>query len=406
MNLIPFLSGCLTRSDNLKDKDKNQQQADKYKGRIKKELLEKSFLSSRVNHLNTTDSQSGRNFRKQMTSQPESLNSLEDYHSSKLLKSTDESADDDENETVFNDENSEIMAYNDWLKVLKNNDIENTPNLQMENSLRNGIPESLRPQIWAFLANTQKLKSNYSKGYFQKLKSTPSQYDDQIKRDLNRTFGDHFFFNDQNEGKGQQALYQVLRAYANFDEEVGYTQGMNFIAGTILIILDPNNFKMSQNSFFKGYDEKYIEETFWIFVHIFYVKNYRVIYKKEFPKLTEMINYLDAQIQEKTPDIANFIKEKNLETFLCFHQMFLSLLLVHTPIPISTRILDLFLIEGERTLFKTLIKALGICSKEIFRQTTAEGLISFLHKKLMHTCYQKRKDNLEALFPSPESSTD
>jgi len=38
-----------------------------------------------------------------------------------------------------------------------------------------------------------------------------------------------------------------LRAYANFDEEIGYTQGMNFIAGTILIILDPNNYQMSRD---------------------------------------------------------------------------------------------------------------------------------------------------------------
>lgn len=106
-------------------------------------MLEKSFLSSRVDNLNVTDSNSSRNFRKQITSQPDSLNSLEDYHPSKLLKSTDESVNDDENQTNSTDENPEIMEYDDWLKVLKNNDIENTPNTQIENSLRNGIPESL-----------------------------------------------------------------------------------------------------------------------------------------------------------------------------------------------------------------------------------------------------------------------
>jgi len=55
-----------------------------------------------------------------------------------------------------------------------------------------------------------------------------------------------------------------------------------------------------------------VEEAFWIFVHILYVKNYRVIYKKEFPKLVEMVNYLDAQIQEKIPEIAILLNEKKV----------------------------------------------------------------------------------------------
>jgi len=76
-------------------------------------------------------------------SQPGSRANLEEYYSSKLLKSTDESANGEEIETSFTDESSETMTFDDWMKVLKNNDIENTPNTQMETSLRNGIPEIL-----------------------------------------------------------------------------------------------------------------------------------------------------------------------------------------------------------------------------------------------------------------------
>lgn len=65
-------------------------------------------------------------------------------------------------------------------------------------------------------------------------------------------------------------------------------------------------------AFFKNYDEEYVEEAFWIFVHILYVKNYRVIYKKEFPKLVEMVNYLDTQIQEKIPEITNLLNDKKV----------------------------------------------------------------------------------------------
>ena len=44
---------------------------------------------------------------------------------------------------------------------------------------------------------------------------------------------------------GQNRLQRVLRAYANFDGEVGYTQGMNFIVAGLIYCLNPNNDKES-----------------------------------------------------------------------------------------------------------------------------------------------------------------
>lgn len=37
----------------------------------------------------------------------------------------------------------------------------------------------------------------------------------------------------------QQALYRLLRAYAAYDPEIGYCQGMNFVAGAVLLYLAP-----------------------------------------------------------------------------------------------------------------------------------------------------------------------
>ncbi len=46
---------------------------------------------------------------------------------------------------------------------------------------------------------------------------------------------------------GEQTLLRVLRAYANFDRDIGYTQGMNVIAGALLIILHPETYKDQQS---------------------------------------------------------------------------------------------------------------------------------------------------------------
>lgn len=54
-----------------------------------------------------------------------------------------------------------------------------------------------------------------------------------IKIDLPRTFPDNIFFENHDI---RLQLYHVLVAYAHHNKEVGYCQGLNYIAGLILIV--------------------------------------------------------------------------------------------------------------------------------------------------------------------------
>lgn len=49
-----------------------------------------------------------------------------------------------------------------------------------------------------------------------------------------RTFPNHSYFMSPL-GPGQLALYNLLKAYSLLDEEVGYCQGLSFIAGILLL---------------------------------------------------------------------------------------------------------------------------------------------------------------------------
>ena len=62
------------------------------------------------------------------------------------------------------------------------------------------------------------------------------QYSPQIERDIDRTFPRHLQFEKEGEGtsSGQEALRRLLQMYAKTDGEVGYCQGMAFIAGLLL----------------------------------------------------------------------------------------------------------------------------------------------------------------------------
>eukprot|EP00750_Incisomonas_marina_P018715 INCI3128.1.p1 GENE.INCI3128.1~~INCI3128.1.p1 ORF type:complete len:834 (-),score=139.46 INCI3128.1:270-2771(-) len=74
------------------------------------------------------------------------------------------------------------------------------------------------------------------------LRYSTSVKEDRIERDLDRTFPLVEFFAQspsEDPGAGQDMLKQLLRAYAAYDPEVQYCQGMNWIAGLIICAWAP-----------------------------------------------------------------------------------------------------------------------------------------------------------------------
>jgi hypothetical protein len=70
-----------------------------------------------------------------------------------------------------------------------------------------------------------------------------------------------------------------LRAYANYDTEVGYMPGLNFIAAALMNTLDPQLYENKEASFNKqSYelgDEFNEIAVFWMMIHIFFTLDYR-----------------------------------------------------------------------------------------------------------------------------------
>ena len=98
--------------------------------------------------------------------------------------------------------------------------------------VRAGIPEAIRGNVWLKLAGMdqrQDLIDNY-----RVLITKETSCEGVIRRDINRTFPVHKFFKDSG-GMGQDALYKVSKAYAVYDTEVGYCQGLSFIAASLLL---------------------------------------------------------------------------------------------------------------------------------------------------------------------------
>lgn len=122
----------------------------------------------------------------------------------------------------------------DWNEILVEWDRDNLDRRpkNLANLVRCGIPDILRGAIWQKLANVEN-KVDMTDSY-RVLITKETNCENVIQRDINRTFPAHDFFKKCG-GAGQDSLYKVSKAYAVYDTEVGYCQGLSFIAASLLL---------------------------------------------------------------------------------------------------------------------------------------------------------------------------
>ncbi|WP_460824506.1 hypothetical protein, partial [Lysobacter olei] len=108
---------------------------------------------------------------------------------------------------------------------------------EFRNLVLGGIPVAYRAKIWSECSGASTLRVP---GYYDDLVNghITTQADPgataQITMDIHRTLTDNIFFR---KGPGVARLNEVLLAYSRRNPEVGYCQGMNLIAGSLLLIL-------------------------------------------------------------------------------------------------------------------------------------------------------------------------
>lgn len=128
-----------------------------------------------------------------------------------------------------------------WLRMLHKDG-----SSKLKERARKGIPDAVRGASWLWIM--QQYVSEY--GEIKKRYPDPSSIltrhgsestldartTDEIERDIDRTFPKHTMF-EADGGLGQNALRRILQNYAALDTEVGYCQGMGFIAALFLTYL-------------------------------------------------------------------------------------------------------------------------------------------------------------------------
>lgn len=131
------------------------------------------------------------------------------------------------------------FSRSEWETILsQKTSVEKLDQKKLRNSFISGIPDDLRGKIWKLICQVDKSKPGHNASVYHKLIEQPNEEDEFcINKDLARTItGFKGFKIDPASGKNK--LYNVLKAYANFDMEIGYCQGINYLAALFILNLE------------------------------------------------------------------------------------------------------------------------------------------------------------------------
>ncbi|KAJ3272970.1 hypothetical protein HDV01_004876 [Terramyces sp. JEL0728] len=259
---------------------------------------------------------------------------------------------------------------NEWISLLSNWDqsIRKKKNKKM---CRQGVPDSLRAQVWQNLTGSSKKKIV---GKFNELRSRSDKPPifDIIERDIHRCFPSkiflitaHVMFSDAN-GEGQKNLRDVLRVYALYNPALGYCQGMGMLVGLLLMRMSP-------------------EDAFWMLVVI--LENYIPDYHSEnLYQLRVDAAAFELCLKKFQRPLARHMHE--LKPLNYMTQWFLTLYTMTLPWSTVLRLWDMFLHDGAKALFRA-----GI------------GILAPKKSYIIKYC-PTSSDILEYLFALPKQVTD
>ncbi|XP_030371834.1 rab GTPase-activating protein 1-like [Scaptodrosophila lebanonensis] len=250
----------------------------------------------------------------------------------------------------------------EWNPILREWDSEKRPK-NLAPLVRLGVPEALREVVWQKLANVEgKAEMN---DMYKILITKETDCEAVILRDIHRTFPAHKCFK-ENGGSGQDSLFKVSKAYAVHDSEVGYCQGLSFIAASLLLHMPE-------------------EDAFCVLVSLMYDYGLRDLYKAGFEVLYLRLYQLERLIKDQLPKLHEHFAACGVETHMYASQWLLTLYTARFPLCFVYHVLDVFLLDGLPVLFQVAITLLSICEADL-RQLDFEGILKYFRVTLPKKC--------------------
>lgn len=248
------------------------------------------------------------------------------------------------------------------------------PHTRLRDLVRRGVPRAKRGAIWKFLIQQEASEPFRPPADavadpnvdvdrpFGELLNLLTIHQHAILIDLARTFPNHPYFNKQL-GPGQLSLFNLLKAYSIIDSNVGYCQGLSFVAGILLMHLEE-------------------EESFDAMKYLLITTGLRAQYCPEMTALQIQMYQLSRLIHDHHPQLSKKLESFEMSPTLFAASWFLTIFASQFPLGFVARVFDLVFLEGIQAIFKVAVALLGQHLPLIIECDSFESLVEFLKNTL------------------------
>lgn len=241
--------------------------------------------------------------------------------------------------------------------------------------IHKGVPDFLRSAVWVGIAGAwdPALQVEFD-SLTQRLPYERPQNEVIINKDLSRCFPQHEMFKDP-EGEGQKMLGVVLKAYSLYDTEIGYCQGMAFVAGVLLMNMP-------------------VKDAFCVFVKLMETHNLRTLYSPSLSGLHSRTYQLKKLMASISPDLLNHLTNLGLEPAY-LSQWFMTIFATNCPFNALFRIYDVIFAEGaDETIMRVALALILSNEHKLLAMTELEEVLHLLLGKNLWEPYRNQPDFL------------
>ncbi|KAJ6729257.1 RAB-GTPASE-TBC DOMAIN-CONTAINING PROTEIN-RELATED [Salix viminalis] len=239
--------------------------------------------------------------------------------------------------------------------------------ITLKRLIRKGIPPVLRPKVWFSLSGAAKKKSTVPESYYNDMtkavEGKVTAATKQIDHDLPRTFPGHPWLDTQ---EGHAALRRVLVAYSFRDSDVGYCQGLNYVAALLLLVM------------------KTEEDAFWMLAVLLENVLANDCYTNNLSGCHVEQRVFQDLLVKKCPRIAVHLEELEFDVSLVATEWFLCLFSKSLPSETTLRVWDVLFYEGAKVLFYVALAIFKMKEEELLLAHHVGDVINILQKTTHH----------------------
>jgi len=225
-----------------------------------------------------------------------------------------------------------------------------------------GLPPPVRGKVWRLaLTNSLNLTTHlYTILRTRAHSATESKETLQlVSLDVSRTFPQLGIF--QEGGPYHSTLRDLLGAYVCYRPDLGYVQGMSFIAAILLLNLDE-------------------ADAFIVFANLVNRPLLAAFYRVDTAAMSQNYSIFSAHLASHLPRLARHFARAGLRPDLYMVDWVMTLFSKAAPLDITCRIWDLLIRDGEGFLFRAALGVLSLYQDQLLKETDFVLMAQFLTK--------------------------